>query len=483
MALVPLWQDFAYKSHQVVGIQWMMQRETNELAQRGGLLCDEMGLGKTIEVLGLLVNARKPETLLLCPKAVMNQWKAAATKSRINVSMIDGDAWTVPKPFFSGRPFLFITNYEKVVMKAQLFGRHWGRIVMDEAHRIKNRNGNLYRKVNEMQREVTWCVTATPVVNSLLDIRSLFGLVGYDMQKLLNYGNLLETVETALLHRSMAEMRPVLPELPRAAMIQKQSLDFVSEDEAEFYRGVQGQIMRRWRGLPKDAVTAKFALLMRLRQLSVHPQVYINARRKGIVPYERDDWSVPSTKFTTLRDMVAGESKPTRWIIFCQFHDEMEILQAFLEKNPAVWRTQLYHGGITDKEKEIVIQNTFDNAPGQENGAEKRHDILLLQLQSGGVGLNLQHFTRVVFMSPWWTAALMDQAIGRAVRIGQTEQVQVTMLLLKEENSMNIDDAMIEKADAKRSLLENIFRHASKGYVEYDDEIQIVDNEEDPQEA
>ena len=478
--LKPLWDDFSYKAHQVTGIQWMLQRETE--VQAGGLLCDEMGLGKTMEILGLIHNSDIRTTLLLCPKAVIQQWCKAAIKSRINVSVLEGEAWSVPSPFFSSRPCLYITNYDKVPNKPVCFvGRTWGRIVMDEAHRLKNRGSKLYSIIDSLSRNSTWCVTATPVVNDLRDIRNLFGLVGFDRQKLLNYGYLLEVVENALLHRSMEEMRPVLPELPSAALIQKQPLDFVSEEEAEFYRGVQGQIMRRWRSLPHDATTAQFALLMRLRQLSVHPQVYINARRKGSTIYEREDWDTPSTKFTTLRSLVVEEQEPTKWIIFCQFHDEMEILQAFLEKNPAVWRVQQYHGGMKDKEKEEVIQATFEEAPGQTTAAPKRHDVLLLQLQSGGVGLNLQHFTRVVFMSPWWTAALMDQAIGRAVRIGQTEQVKVTLLLLKEEASMNIDNAMITKAETKRDLLSNIFRHASKGFAQQEEpEEEVEEEEEDP---
>ena len=57
-------------------------------------------------------------------------------------------------------------------------------------------------------------------------------------------------------------------------------------------------------------------------------------------------------------------------------------------------------------------------------------------------------------MGPWWTAALMDQAVGRAVRIGQTEQVYVHHITLKEEelDSLNVDRFMLEKADKKRDL-------------------------------
>jgi SNF2 family DNA or RNA helicase len=205
--------------------------------------------------------------------------------------------------------------------------------------------------------------------------------------------------------------------------------------------------------------------LLKLRQLSVHPQVYIEAQRRtvGSGLYTRSDWTAPSTKFTVVRNMLEQEKKPTKWILFCQFHDEMEILEAYLSKSKTVQRIQQYHGGLSDKEKEEVIRNTHDIC-------EDGHDVLLLQLQSGGVGLNLQHFTRIIFLSPWWTSALMEQAIGRAVRIGQKEQVQVTLLVLKEEDSLNIDQAMLEKAMVKSDLLKRTFQHASRGLEEEEEE-------------
>jgi hypothetical protein len=134
----------------------------------------------------------------------------------------------------------------------------------------------------------------------------------------------------------------------------------------------------------------------------------------------------------------------------------MEILSAYLSKSPAVGMIQMYHGGLSDAEKEAVLKATHEPLVD-------KHQVLLHQLQSGGVGLNLQHFSKVVFMSPWWTAALMDQAIGRAVRIGQKEKVEVSLLVLKEEDSMNIDAMMLEKVEAKRSMLGRLFTHASRG--------------------
>ena len=83
-----------------------------------------------------------------------------------------------------------------------------------------------------------------------------------------------------------------------------------------------------------------------------------------------------------------------------------------------------------------------------------------MQLMAGGIGLNLQHFDRIVFLGPWWTAALMDQAVGRAIRIGQTKKVIVHHLHLKEEETTNIDLMMFEKAERKRTLCEEFLAFA-----------------------
>ena len=457
-SLAPLWTGFAYKPHQDVGIKWMLQREA--APQSGGLLCDEMGLGKTMEVLGLMKNSPLRLNLLLCPKAVIAQWVAAATRSDFNVMTYDQPTaiWKRVSPLKPSDPWLYISNYEKVATKMRLFEAYaWDRIVLDEAHRVRNGGGATYKAIHSLGRKTLWAVTATPIVNSVKDMNNLFALVGYASAKLNDPNYRLQVVEEACLHRSMAEMRETLTELPAAPVITKECLDFETEAEGDFYRSIQGKIAARWKHLENDNTKEMFVLLMRLRQLSLHPQVYISAmKRRSVLGYPRADWEEPSTKFTALRKKLEEPGRPTKWIVFCQFHDEMEILQAYLSTSPAVKNIWQYHGGISDAEKDDVIENT--KAPVGEG-----HDILLLQLQSGGVGLNLQHFSKIIFMSPWWTAALMDQAVGRAVRIGQKDIVEVTLLVLKEEDSMNIDETMLQRVEEKRGMLDKVFQHASRG--------------------
>ena len=474
--MLPLWPTFEYKSHQVTGVKWMLDREKQP--ESGGLLCDEMGLGKTMEILGLMKNSPKKKTLLLGPKAVISQWVDAASKSNFNVMEVDNGGWKLLGTPKLQSPWLYITNYEKVPNNPSLFKKTWDRIVLDEAHRIRNASTVLFKAVDTMERKTLWAVTATPIVNSVKDMNNLLGLVGFKKSRLNDPNDRLNVVAEACLHRSMEEMRKTLKELPSAPIIVKEVLDFETEEEGNFYRSIQGKIAARWKHIEHDNTKEIFVLLMRLRQLSLHPQVYIGAmKRKSILGgYQRPDWDEPSTKFMALKDKIENAPLPSKWIVFCQFHDEMEILQAYLESSPAVYKVSQYHGGLSDSEKDEVIEGTKGPLP---NG-EAIHEILLLQLQSGGVGLNLQHFTKVIFMSPWWTAALMDQAVGRAVRIGQKETVEVTLLVLKEEETMNIDEKMLNKADEKRGMLEKVFLHASRGVPKAMPEVPIDAEAEDP---
>lgn len=457
----PLWPERPYKSHQKTAIEWMIRRE--ECLPSGGLLCDDMGLGKTTEVLGLIKNSPLPpsktrHTLLLCPKAVISQWAADAIRSNFNVMELVGSIWKKPHEFQINKPFLYITNFEKINTRPSAFDRQWGRVCIDEAHRVTNVKGRMYSSLKKIKRHITWCITATPVVNKLDDVIALFGLVGYNRTTLRDtHTQLYPLIQEALLHRSMEEMRPILKELPKAAVIVKELLPFKSQEEEDFYRGIQGRLVARWNALDGDNLGSvqRFEIIMKLRQLAIHPQIYITARKKASASYIRDDWSGTSAKFERLLEIMGETKEPTKFIIFCQFRNEMDLLEECLYDSEHVGRVQQYHGGLSMDTKTNIIELSKNTIA--------KHDILLLQLQSGGVGLNLQHFTKIVFMSPWWTKALMNQAIGRAVRIGQTQVVEVIKLLLREEETLNIDSMMLESAERKGEILEDILSRASKG--------------------
>ncbi|KAK8123092.1 P-loop containing nucleoside triphosphate hydrolase [Apiospora sp. TS-2023a] len=66
-------------------------------------------------------------------------------------------------------------------------------------------------------------------------------------------------------------------------------------------------------------------------------------------------------------------------------------------------------------------------------------NILLMTLGTGAVGLNLAVASRIYLLEPQWNPSIESQAIGRALRIGQTAQVVIIRYIMQdtiEENNV-----------------------------------------------
>jgi SNF2 family DNA or RNA helicase len=153
-------------------------------------------------------------------------------------------------------------------------------------------------------------------------------------------------------------------------------------------------------------------------------------------------------------NIIRGEEKSHGFVIFCHFNDEIEVLKNILEEDGTIGNVFVYDGSLTPAQRTKVLEDTEKSVKKSHDHLDCQHTILLAQIQTAGTGLNLQFMDRVIFTSPWWTAALMDQAVGRVVRLGQKEQVHIHHISLKEEEEMsiNIDDYINERVETKREL-------------------------------
>jgi SNF2 family DNA or RNA helicase len=265
-----------------------------------------------------------------------------------------------------------------------------------------------------------------------------------------------------VIHRSLDSLRKIIKDAPPVPEINEVILPFTSKAEEEFYFGVQGATEGLMKKYSRDQLNSAqmFKLLMRLRQISVHPQVYINAKRREDAGYWREDWGRESTKLAKIKEIIQrdGHGKVHKYIVFCQFNDEMSLIREYLMREYLVRDENilLYNGSMTQKERGEVLARSKETT---------ETTVMLLQLQAGGVGLNLQEYDRIIFVSPWWTSALMDQAIARAVRMGQREVVKVFHLRLAAEHdaAINIDEVINAKAEEKRKMLEKLFAMCSEG--------------------
>ncbi len=360
---------------------------------------------------------------------------------------------------------VFVTNYEKLYgQQGTLFsGYSWNRIVLDEAHKIRNGGSIMSRRARAIAAPYRWVVTGTPLVNSLKDVVALLAFLGVPCDKQFRWEpRFLRSLPSLLLHRSLDSLRAVIKGAPPVPVVHEMVLPFSSEAEEEFYHGVQSTHESAASKYGRDHLGGAqiFQILLRLRQISVHPQIYIDANRKASgKSYDRPDWVGSSTKLDALHRIIEDEAHEThKYIVFCQFHQEMELIRESIFEHGIcdAQHVLMYHGGMSQAERAAVLE--------QSKKLQGRV-VLLLQLQAGGVGLNLQEYDRIVFVSPWWTSAMMDQAVARAVRMGQREVVHVYHLALaaEKQGSVDIDRIVSAKAEQKRLLLQRLFAVCAQG--------------------
>src|SRR5271170_5849286 len=190
-----------------------------------------MGLGKTIEMLSLVHSVRAPRgtknptTLVIAPMSIISQWKSEADASShpntLKTLIYYGADKALDLPHLcssSQAPDVIITSYGVVLSEwtsgksaEGIFGTEWWRVILDEAHSIKNRLAKTARACYEIKATRRWVLTGTfppsrpplccgfnglgtPIVNKLEDLYSLVHFLGVEPWSLYSYWRTFITV-------------------------------------------------------------------------------------------------------------------------------------------------------------------------------------------------------------------------------------------------------------------------------------------------
>ncbi|KAL7930066.1 SNF2 family N-terminal domain-containing protein [Trichoderma chlorosporum] len=183
--------------HKITG-----NRRANPELAPGGVLADEMGLGKSLSILALICSSldimetqqteskstqprQSRTTLIVTPKSTIHSWQQQCEShihpGRIAIIIYIGSGRQKLQDSLQ-KTDIVLTTYETMRRdweeKGPLFTARWCRVVLDEAHHIRTRNSQTFKAACEIQACYRWCLTGTPIHNSLDDFAALLSFVG-----------------------------------------------------------------------------------------------------------------------------------------------------------------------------------------------------------------------------------------------------------------------------------------------------------------
>ena len=462
------------KKHQVDGIRWIFKRELNPpLGSPGGFLCDEMGLGKTILMLGSIVCNLKQRTLIVMPNSLLAQWEEAIQRflgESITPLVYHGEVardFTVEQ--ISRYPIV-ITTYGMVskrkdeTYRSKLWELEWGRVIYDEAHHLRNKGTRLYDGVmNHIRSEIKWMVTGTPINNDKSDFYNLCVIQGMSKSFSLSAKQIRQVVEDCVLKRTKAQVGIEMPELKENIV----DVYFETEKEELFAKNIHN--LMSFANVTTDNVDqiissmganlqSRFPVLMLMRQCCVYPRLAVKYFMKKFRKQSKSlDLKKNFEKMThskinaVVQKIEENKNNGKKKLVFCLFIKEMERLQKVLEKKGISCGS--VSGSTPKKMREQLLRKP-------EEG-EESPDVLIVQIQTACEGLNLQHISEVYFTTPHWNPAVEDQAIARAHRIGQENDVDVYRFICRfttkdDDHSITLDEYCMNIQEKKREIAKMI---------------------------
>lgn len=503
--LLPPRLGVTYLPHQEKGIRWMLEREAVDAPLcRGGVLADDMGLGKTFQTIGLLRNspfAAAWRTLIVCPPALVAGWTEELRACGFFVSTLQQgtDTWLPVPPGRAVADTVWLTTYPKLVAVGECLIDHAGseraaghlfqRIVLDEGHTIRNGKGTARGRAADIVAGAAsvaarWILSATPVQNGPADWRNLCGWLrivsgsatpvakkavegtededptapeAEEKDRVVTVDRLEDAAAVVMLRRTMAELRDDIEALPPPPRFICRDLTMVrGSDEDRLFRSLCDQLEDVIDNREVSALD-KLALYLRIQQFLVHPQIYIQAMRDRLRgAYPRPDWNGTATKWAAFtRDLAEGVRDKEGTIVFCQFRAEMDRVVRLAERmGAAVWAVRGGMGSVAVGEAVREARETAAAGSADKGGAKAV--VVVVQIVAGGAGLNLQFCRRVLFLSQHWNPAVVHQAVGRAVRIGQRHVVDVVMYRVVDGVMDNLDRLMVDRHLAKIEVARDI---------------------------
>jgi len=431
------------------------------------LLADEVGLGKTITagmVLKELIFRRLVKrVLILTPPSLMNQWKEELKeKFNLDFKFINTTSdWVKTKYCLASLDR--VKWFDKKLKKFKHDKAHeiyWDLIIVDEAHKLKDRRTDRWKFVDKLQKKRLLLLTATPFQNDLLELYNLLYLL-----KRGHLGTLSKFKEKYLLQEDKRhplnpeELKTKLDEVmirrrrdqtkvkynKRIAKIIEVNL---TKEEYQIYENIIELLMKHYLNWKEEKIDTKMAIysilpkitsssrssIQSLKKIVNNPKYHLSTKnfaKEILKNYKKIKINSKIKRLIEVVDNILSKDKQTKIIIYTKHPATLKYIVSKLK--PKKLQVVEFFGGLTPKEKNKRINEFKNNAQ------------ILISTDTGSEGLNLQFCNNIINYDLPWNPMLVEQRIGRLDRIGQKKEINVYALATKKTIEENIVDLIVKK--------------------------------------
>lgn len=431
--------QFQFKQYQYDGVKWCIKNELRPNPPgnvRGGFIADEMGLGKTIMMIGTMFANYLRRTLIVVPPALIQQWfnEIYSTSGHKALLFYGNNKKQITQEEINQAPIV-LTTYNTILSNdCPLKKVFWNRVIFDEAHHLRNYSTRRFRSCKQIKARVRWLVTGTPIQNKKQDFYNLCCAAGMKSSFYTEPENLRIIGRYLLLRRTKQMVGIDLPPINKEQYIVewKNQKEMLLSEEIHSLLPNQTHVsmLKRKKLAEVFGKAGVLTALLRARQSCIMPDLMRKYMELccdlGLIQHDTLEALDYSSKLDSVIElMIQRKDNGKGKIVFCHYQKEIDIIA-----------DRLIQGGYV----KVV---TYDGRNSGGNNLAKLAepaDALVIQIQTGCEGLNLQHnFSEIYFVSPHWNPCVEDQAIARCHRIGQTKPVNVFKFEMRgfqvEENS------------------------------------------------